>query len=244
MDGEQSVSGASGDFGGSGGDFAGSGGDFGGSGGGFADSGGVESGTSSDGGGFVGVATQDPFAPPPLLSSEEILQRGRDLALKGLPLQVSNLLATLGTLRARAAGSSAEILPQIIGQLSDLRSQYSGASQAIARRLGFAGGGQTEREQGRALGQATGQYGRLFTGAQSSALSNLLNTLSGLQPALSGAARPPSVSTREAPVDTSGYGAGFANIINTARRIQDFNRGGVRTSGFENSGIRPENIIT
>ena len=179
---------------------------------------------SGDGGiVFGGGGTQDPFGEPPLLSSEEVLKRGRALALQGLPLQVSNLLATLGTLRARAAGSSAEILPQIIGQLSDLRSQYTGASQAIARRLGFAGGGQVEREQGRALGQATGQYGKLFTGTQSSALSNLLNTLSGLQPTLSGAARPPNISTREAAVDLSQYGTGIANIVNVARQIQDYN---------------------
>jgi hypothetical protein len=158
---------------------------------------------------------------PQLLSSEDILQRGRELALQGLPLQVSNLLAALGTLRARAAGSSAEILPQIIGQLGQLRSQYVGASQALARRLGFAGGGQVEREQGRTLAQATTQYGGLFSGAQSAALSNLINTLGGLQPQLSGAAAPPRVSTSTAGGDLSLYGAGLANIVAMARRIQN-----------------------
>lgn len=204
-------------------------GDFGD--GGFGDGGfgAASSGTGADGGGDVGnggggiFSGFDPNQPPPLISSEDVLTRGRALATQGVPLQISNLFEALAQLRARAAGSTAEILPSIIGQLSQMRSQYSGASQAIARRLGFAGGGQTEREQGRALAGATRQYGGLITGHQQTSYANLINQLSALQPQLSGAARPPLVRTQEGPQPNLALqGAGIASMIRTARQIQDF----------------------
>lgn len=181
-----------------------------------------------------------------LLSSEAILSRGRALAQQGVPLQIGSLFEALAQLRARAAGSTAEILPSIIGQLSQMRAQYAGATQAIARRLGFAGGGQTEREQGKVLAGAARQYGGLITGQQQTSYANLINQLSAIQPALSGAARPPNVRTQEGPQpDLALQGAGIASLISTARRIQDYyNRGGATTTGLQNSGIRPENIIS
>lgn len=188
--------------------------DFGG--GGFDEGGGGEDGTN----GIGGMGREDGAG---LLTSEDILKRGRALALQGVPLQVSNLFEALAQLRARAAGSTAEILPSIIGQLSQMRAQYSGASQAIARRLGFAGGGQTEREQGKALASATRQYGGMITGQQQTAYANLINQLSALQPQLSGAARPPSVRTQEGPQPNLALqGAGIASMISTARQIQDY----------------------
>ena len=221
-----------------------SGGDFGGS-----DSGGAGAGVDAGtfGGGVGGGAGGEPTSPAnALLSSEDILKRGRELALLGVPLQVSNLFEALAQLRARASGSTAEIFPAIIGQLSQLREQYSGASQAIARRLGFAGGGQVKREQGKALAGAARQYGGLITGDQQTSFANLINTLSGLQPALSGGARFPRVSTQNRPIDFSAQGAGIASIVSAARRLQNFydSQGGVTTTGLANSGIRPENIIT
>ena len=105
-----------------------------------------------------------------------------------------------------------------------MRAQYSGATQAIARRLGFAGGGQTEREQGKALAGVTRQYGGLITGQQQTAYANLINQLSALQPQLSGAARPPQVRTQEGPQPNLALqGAGIASMISTARDIQDYN---------------------
>ena len=157
-----------------------------------------------------------------LLSSEDILKRGRELALLGVPLQVSNLFEAIAQLRARASGSTAEIFPAIIGQLSELRGQYAGASQAIARRLGFAGGGQVKREQGKALASASQRYGGLLVKDQTACFANLINTLSGLQPALSGAARPPNVSTKDVPQDFSQQGAGIASMISAARKLEDF----------------------
>jgi hypothetical protein len=167
----------------------------------------------------------------PQEQSTDILQRGRTLAQQTVPLQVSNLLDALGQLRARAAGSTAEIFPDIMGQLGQLRAQYSGASQALARRLGYAGGGQTERDQGRALAQATQQYGSLITQQQQAGFAQLLNTLGGLQPQLSGAARAPSVTTRT-PGDVEGgtinpalYGKALASLVGTGRQIYDYYAG-------------------
>lgn len=206
--------------------------------------GGSEGGSSV---GFTGGATGTNIdTGNSLLSSEDILGRGRELALAGVPLQVGSLFEALAQLRARAAGSTAEIFPSIIGQLSQLRGQYAGASQAIARRLGFAGGGQVQREQGKALGTAASTYGGLITGVQQTSFANLINSLSGLKPALSGDARDPNVSTAGRPTDFSLQGAGIASMIDTARKIQNFysNQPGVTTTGLENSGIRPENIIS
>ncbi len=157
-----------------------------------------------------------------LLTSEDILKHGRELALMGVPLQISNLFESLAQLKARASGSTAEIFPAIIGQLSQLREEYSGASQAIARRLGFAGGGQVQREQGKALGTAARQYGGMITKDQETSFANLINTLSGLKPALSGAARDPDVSVSSRPTDFSEQGTGIASMVSAARKIEDF----------------------
>ena len=195
-----------------------------GSGGGGVDPGG---GGSTGEGGFSGAPGGDNTGG--LLSSEDILKRGRELALQGVPLQISNLFEALAQLRARAAGSTAEILPSIIGQLSQMRAQYSGASQAIARRLGFAGGGQTEREQGKALAGATRQYGGLITGQQQTSFAALIKQLSELQPSLSAAARPPSTSTSASestqegqPMNFGQWGQAIAAAVSTARQLQQF----------------------
>ena len=189
----------------------------------------------------------DVSKPPPLVSSEDILKRGRELALGGVPLQVSGLLEALAQLRARASGSTADIFPSIIGQLSALRTQYAGASEAIAKRLGYAGGGQVKREQTQALAGAAQQYGGLIAGNQTASFANLINTLSGFQPALSAGARAPQVSIQPGPpVNFGAQGAGLASIIGAAKQIQSFynNQGGVTTTGLQNSGLLPENIIT
>lgn len=153
--------------------------------------------------------------------TQEVLRRGRELGQAGVPLQVSNLLSSVAQLRARAAGSTAEIFPDVIDRLQDLRTQYAGASQAISRRLGFAGGGQVERAKGQLLGQAAEQYGGLLEKQQKAAMANLIQTLGGLQPSLSGAARAPSVSIRTGPnTDAPLFGAGLASLVNTGQNLQ------------------------
>ena len=178
---------------------------------------------------FVPRGSRLQTEPTSLIGSEDLLTRGRALALEGVPLQISSLFEALAQLRARAAGSTAEILPSIIGQLSQMRAQYSGASQAIARRLGFAGGGQTEREQGKALAGATRQYGGLITGQQQTSFAALIKQLSELQPSLSAAARPPSTSTSASestqegqPMNFGQWGQAIAAAVSTARQLQQF----------------------
>lgn len=181
-------------------------------------------GSDSGGGDAFSVGTDiasnldDPAA---LLSSEDILKAGRGLAIKGIPLQVGNLFTTLNKLRARASGSTAEIFSDLTPQLNALRTQYAGASEAIARRLGFAGGGQVKKGQQAELGKVAGQYGRLITQSQTGAFSNLLNTLGGFQPTLSGAARAPNVNTRNLPTDLSRVGASLAGFGSAARALNN-----------------------
>lgn len=155
----------------------------------------------------------------PLLSSEDLLTRGRELAISGVPLQLGGLLEALAQLRARAAGSPAAILPSVIGQLSELRGQYANASQAISRRLGFSGGGQTTRDRQRLLTQTAGQYANLFGQQQQQGFSGLLNVQGAIQPALSGAARPPSTGARTSPFDTSLAGTAAFNIGKLAQQL-------------------------
>ncbi len=131
------------------------------------------------------------------LATADILKQGGDIAQSTIPFNVAGFLNALNTLRARAQGSTAELMPDIIGQLSDLRGQYAESSRAVSRRLGFSGGGQVERERGRLLGTASRQYANLLAGQQQSALAGQENLLGGFQPLLSGAAAPPSVSTEE-----------------------------------------------
>ena len=154
------------------------------------------------------------------LSSADILARGRQLAIAGVPLQLANLLTALETLRARARGSTAEIFPAINHQLNDLREQYSAASRAISRRLGAAGGGQTKRAKQQLLGQTARQYGGLINAAQEQAYGQLINTLGGIQPFLSGAAREPSVSTAPgSPFNPAQLGSGIAGVISLAQQF-------------------------
>lgn len=188
-----------------------------------------------DGGGDTGggdAGSSDPFTtglevasnledPVALLSSEDILTAGRALAVKGVPLQIGSLFDALNKLRARARGSTAEIFSDITPQLGALRSQYAGASEAIARRLGYAGGGQVKRAQQGELTKAARQYGGLITQAQQGSFSQLLNTLGGFQPALSGAARPPQVSTRNLPTDLRSVGASLAGFGSAARTFNN-----------------------
>lgn len=166
-----------------------------------------------------------------LISSEDVLTQGRKLVLQGVPLQVSSLYDALAKLRATAAGSTAEIFPQIIGQVSALRNQYSSASQAVARRLGYAGGGQTTRARQGLLANAGRQYGGLIEGQQQAGFANLVNALSAEQPALSGAARPPSTGVSTKPQDFSLQGAGLAGLISTAQALQNAHGGGVNPAG-------------
>lgn len=188
-----------------------------------ADSGnnsGGEGGT--DGGGSVGStssggpsdALNDPAA---LISNEDVLKRGRELAIAGVPLQVGSLFDALNRLRAQAKGSTAEIFPQVLGQLSTLRKTYSDASSAISRRLGYAGGGQVTRGRQAALGSAAGQYGSLITQGQQAAFANLLNNLGGFQPALSGAARAPNLSTTTKAPDLTNVGTGLAGFTSASK---------------------------
>ena len=178
-----------------------------------------------------------PDESKPLLSSEDILKRGRELALRGLPLQLSNLLDAIAQLRARATGSTAEIFPSIMGQLDTLRSQYGDASQALARRLGFAGGGQTVRAQQGMLGQATKQVAGLIGQSQQASFANLIRTLGGLQPALSGAARPPSITTKSSPFDATNQGTGLAAILSTAKELQAYSANQPKT------GVQPYSTL-
>jgi hypothetical protein len=139
--------------------------------------------------------TETSQSGPAPLSSEDMLAQGRQLAVSAAPFQTEALLSALNQLRSRAAGSTSSIFPSIIGQLGDLRSTYAAASRAISRKLGFAGGGQTEREKGNLLARAGGQYGSMLQGAQQEGFSGLLNTQGNVQPYLSGSARPPMTST-------------------------------------------------
>lgn len=124
-----------------------------------------------------------------------MLAQGRELAISGQPLQTEGLLTALNQLRARAAGSTATAFPSLISGLGNLRSTYAAASQAISRKLGFAGGGQTERERGGLLARAGGQYASMLQKDQTDAFSGLLNTEGNVQPFLSGSAAPPRTST-------------------------------------------------
>jgi len=196
-------------------------GDIGDTGDGTSDTGGGDdsggAGIFGDGAGG-GVNLDDPTA---LLSSEDILTAGRALAVKGVPLQIGSLFDALNKLRARARGSTAEIFSDITPQLSALRGQYAGASSAIARRLGYAGGGQVKRAQQGELSKAARQYGSLITQGQQGGFTNLLNTLGGFQPALSGAARAPSVTTRNLPTDLRNVGTSLASFGSAARTLNN-----------------------
>lgn len=192
-----------------------------------------EAGPTAINAGIVPRRTDDAEGVP-LLTSEQILEQGRALALSGVPLQLSNLLNTLAQLRARAQGSTAEIFPAISRQLNDLRTQYSDASAALARRLGASGGGQVERGRQRLLGQATTRFARTAGQAQQEGFAGLLNVLSGIQPFLSGAARPPNVSVATSPFNTGQAGEGIAGLISLAQRLQP--NPGIDLSGPANVG--------
>lgn len=200
--------------------------------------------------------------------SADMLRQGREVAQESLPLQISNALSTIQQLRARATGSTAELFPELRGQLGQLRAQYAGATQALSRRLGFAGGGQTTRDQGNLLSQATRQYGGMLAQRQQEGFAALTNTLSGFQPQLSGAARPASVSTSaqrrvpdattipKAPTDPTIYiralqgllGAGQAtynyfqqgsDAQNAANTIAGFRQNPAFTTGLVSPTIQP-----
>jgi hypothetical protein len=158
-------------------------------------------------GGTTGPNTPDSGA---VISSADVLTQGAEMAQQGIPLQLGGLLDSLAQLRARATGSTADILPGIIDQLASLRSGYAGATQAIAKRLGFAGGGQTVRASAADLAQATQAYQALIQQGQQKAQADIINVEGKFQPLLSGAARAPNVGVRTSPFNAAGLGAGLA----------------------------------
>jgi hypothetical protein len=147
-----------------------------------------------------------PAGPP--LSSADILAQGRNLALQGVPLAVGGVLESVNALQAKANGSAAEILPSVIENLGQLRGQYAGASQAIGRKLGYGGGGQTLRAQQANLAGATRQYAGLIQNAQQQGVAGLNQVEGGFAPLVSGVAREPSKSQSTSPFDTNAAAIG------------------------------------
>ena len=147
------------------------------------------------------------------LSSADVLAQGRNLGLAGVPLATGGSLEAVNALRAKATGSSAEILPSIIENLGALRKQYSGASQAVARKLGYAGGGQTEREKQKLLGSATKQYAGLIQGGQQQGVAGLNQVESGFAPLVSGVAKAPSSGISTSPFDSGALAEGLGSLF-------------------------------
>lgn len=163
----------------------------------------------------------DPTQSPALGDTNAILEEGQGFAQQTIPLQLGGLLEALAQLRAKAAGSVADIMPGILGPLASLREQYGQSSQAIARRLGYAGGGQVERGRQRLLAGATRQYASLLEQGQQEGFAGQLNVLGGFQPLLSGAASPPSVSTSYKPwTGGPALGASVGNILSLVNQLQ------------------------
>jgi hypothetical protein len=172
-------------------------------------------------GGFLDEEKEGKANPNRPFSSEDILQKGRELAISGVPFQVATLLAALSQLRARAHGSTATILPSISRQLNDLRTQFGDASQALSRRLGPAGGGQHERGRQRLLTDASSQFARLLSQSQQQGFAGLINVTGGIQPQFSGAARAPSVTTGASQFNPALQGEGIASLVSLAQQFQN-----------------------
>lgn len=178
-----------------------------------------EGGEGGTGGSSDAVFDTDATSSRPL-SSQDILTRGRALAVQGVPFQLASLFAALDQLRARARGSTAAIFPVVSRQLNDLRSQYSAASSALARRLGAAGGGQTQRGRQQLLGRTARQVGDLLSSTQQQGATGLINVLGSFQPLLSQSAREPSVQTGQAsPFNFQAAGAGIQGLISLAQQL-------------------------
>ncbi len=166
---------------------------------------------SPDTGGTPG--TSEGTNPGNALSTADILAQGRNLAEAGVPLAVGGVLESVNALRAKSVGSSAEILPSIVENLAQLRSQYGDASKAVARKLGYAGGGQVTRERQKLLGTATRQYAGLIQNAQQQGVAGLNQVEGGFAPLVSGVAREPSRSQATSPFDASGTAEGIGSLL-------------------------------
>lgn len=163
----------------------------------------------------------EPLATDPsaLLSTEDVLGKGRDIATSGIPLQLAGLMEALTALRARSTGSTAAIFPAIQGQLGVLRAQYAKASQELARKLGPAGGGYAEQGKTGLLNQSSQQYLQLLGQGQQQGVTGLLNTLGNVQPFLGVAARAPNVGTKDSPFNFAVAGTGLADTAKILGRL-------------------------
>ncbi len=171
------------------------------------------SGGGGDGGDGSTSGAPGESNPGNALSSADILAQGRNLAEAGVPFAVGGVLESVNALRAKAVGSSAEILPSIVENLAQLRSQYGDASKAVARKLGYAGGGQVTRERQKLLGTATRQYAGLIQNAQQQGVAGLNQVEGGFAPLVSGVAREPSRSQATSPFDASGTAEGVGSLL-------------------------------
>lgn len=144
--------------------------------------------------------------------AEEVL---RQPGLSSIPVQEARLGAAINQLLPVIQGSPLAVREAAAPQINQIRGNLQSAFDTISRRLGRFGGGQIERERGRALGGAAGQLQNVFAAQPAAATQQLIQTLSGFNPFL--LAQPPlQTSSQAIPPDFGQLGQSLAALIDTA----------------------------
>ena len=152
------------------------------------------------------------------LEGSDIEQILRQLGLSTIPTAEASLSETIRVLLAQAQGSPAEIRTATQPQIAAIRTNLSRMFDSINQRLGRFGGGQVQRERGRALGQAGEQLQNVFATQPLAATQPLLQTLRQFAPTL--LAQPPlQTASQVEPFNLQSLGQAVPGLINFGRNV-------------------------
>ena len=159
------------------------------------------------------------------LGPEQIESMFRALGLDTTAINQARLGEAITGLTPQIQGSPIEIREALLPQIGQIRQSLQTAFDTISQRLGRFGGGQIQRERGRALGGAGQELQNIFARQPAIATQQLLQTLGGFSPFL--LSQPPlQTVSADIPPDLEKLGEG---IIGLSGKIKDLfgNSGGI-----------------
>lgn len=151
--------------------------------------------------------------------TEQIYTLLRQMGLITAPQHRAQAVGGMQEWLQQSRGSMANIMPQLLPQIRQLREQMATAFSTVSKRLGPAGGKQIARGQSEAVGASGAELSKMLTGMQQKGVSGLANFMQNLRPA--GVTQMPQLtsSSEETPFNMAGLGQLLAQMAGTAGQI-------------------------
>lgn len=169
--------------------------------------------------------------------TDDIYSLLRQLGLLTAPQHQAQALSGMQEWLAQSRGSTAQILPQLMPQIRQLREQMSGAFTSLSKRLGPMGGEQLRGERAKTLSAGGQELSKMLTGMQQKGVAGLQGFLQNLRPALLQQLPQLTSSTEESPFDAAAMGQLIASLGGLGGQL--FGQSGAPSMGSLNPGYVP-----